>query len=83
MKRPLNSSSMYPLSGSTTSFSTKSTSQRVPMIEMSGAVPPAMSVVRRCCRLAQATSSMTMSISGLAASNSSAIASKIGAVWSL
>ncbi len=53
------------------------------MIEMSGAVPPAMSVVSFCSRLSQFTTSILMSISGLAASKSLAMPSKIAPVWLL
>src|SRR4051812_5859829 len=44
---------------------------------MSGAVPPAMSVAKRCCRLSQLTSSICTSTSGCAASK------RLAACWNV
>jgi hypothetical protein len=83
MKRPLNSGVIRSSSGSAMSCSTKSISQRVPMMAMSALALPEMSVVSFCCSTSHGTTSIWMSVSGLAASNFVATSSKYGPVLAL
>ena len=62
---------------------TKSSSQRVPMMDTSALVPPEMSVCSFCSRLGQFTTSIFTSIEGLAAWKAAAIFSKYGPVAAL
>ena len=61
----------------------KSASQRVPMMEMSGGRPPAMSVVSFWNRVDQVTTSILISMPGLAWLNSLAMASNVCPVLAL
>ncbi len=83
MNRPRNSALIIVSSGSAWSSFTKSSSHRVPMIEMSGLVPPEMSVCSFCNRLSQLTTSTLTVMSGLALWKSSAIFWKYGPVAAL
>ena len=83
MNCALNAGVIWSSSGSAMSSATKSSSQRVPMIERSGVVPPEISVRSFCSSTSQFTTSIFTSMSGCCVWKSLAIFWKYGPVAAL